>query len=59
MSCNYKVNVWKGIIDIDQMGIGDKLMYVALTNMALLNMEYDTDYVKCILKEMQYLRFVV
>lgn len=25
-----------GIIDIDWMGIGDKLTYVALTNMALL-----------------------
>lgn len=42
-----------GIIDIDWMGIGDKLTYVALTNMALLNMEYDTDYVKYILEEMQ------
>ena len=41
-----------GIIDIDWMGIGDKLTYVALTNMALLNMEYDTDYVKYILEEM-------
>lgn len=35
------------------MGIGDRLTYVALTNMALLNMEYDTDYVKYILEEMQ------
>ncbi|MCH5274077.1 MAG: aminoglycoside phosphotransferase family protein [Lachnospiraceae bacterium] len=42
-----------GIIDIDWMGIGDKLTYVALTNMALLNMEYDTDYVKYILEEMR------
>ena len=42
-----------GIIDIDWMGIGDKLTFVALTNMALLNMEYDTDYVKYILEEMQ------
>lgn len=42
-----------GIIDIDWMGIGDRLTYVALTNMALLNMEYDTDYVKYILEEMQ------
>lgn len=41
-----------GIIDIDWMGIGDKLTYVALTNMALLNMEYDTKYVKYILDEM-------
>lgn len=42
-----------GIIDIDWMGIGDKLTYVALTNMALLNLEYDTDYVKHILEEMR------
>ncbi|MCH5259650.1 MAG: phosphotransferase [Lachnospiraceae bacterium] len=42
-----------GIVDIDWMGIGDKLTYVALTNMALLNMECDTDYVKYILDEMQ------
>lgn len=41
-----------GIIDIDWMGIGDKLTYVALTNMALLNLEYDTDYVEYILEEM-------
>lgn len=41
-----------GIIDIDWMGMGDKLTYVALTNMALLNMECDTDYVKYILDEM-------
>lgn len=42
-----------GIIDIDWMGIGDKLTYVALTNMALTNMEYDRDYVRYILEEMQ------
>lgn len=42
-----------GIIDIDWIGIGDKLTYVALTNIALLNLEYDTDYVKYILDEMQ------
>ena len=41
-----------GIIDIDWIGIGDKLTYVAMTNMALLNMECDTDYVKYILDEM-------
>lgn len=41
-----------GIIDIDWIGIGDKLTFVALTNMALLNLEYDTDYVKYILGEM-------
>lgn len=42
-----------GIIDIDWIGIGDKLTYVALTQMALLNLEYDTDYVEYILEEMQ------
>lgn len=29
------------------------MTYVALTNMALLNLGYDTDYVKYILEEMQ------
>ena len=42
-----------GIIDIDWMGLGDKLTFVALTNMALLNMDYNTDYVKYILEEMR------
>ncbi len=42
-----------GIVDIDWMGMGDKLTYVALTNMALLNMDCDTDYVQYILEEMQ------
>lgn len=42
-----------GIIDVDWMGVGDRLTYVALTNMALLDMECDTDYVEYILKEMQ------
>lgn len=42
-----------GIIDVDWMGMGDRLTYVALTNMALLNMELDTDYVKYILEEMR------
>ncbi len=42
-----------GVIDIDWMGIGDKLTYVAMTNMALLNMKYDTDYVTYLLEEMQ------
>lgn len=41
-----------GIIDVDWIGVGDKLTYVALTNMALLNLEYDTDYVTYILEEM-------
>ena len=42
-----------GIIDVDWIGIGDKLTFAALTNMALLNLEYDTDYVKYILEEMR------
>ncbi len=42
-----------GVIDIDWIGIGDKLSFVALTKMALLNLEYDTDYVEHILEEMQ------
>lgn len=42
-----------GIIDIDWMGLGDKLTFAALTNMAFLDLGYDTDYVKYILEEMQ------
>lgn len=42
-----------GIVDIDEMGFGDKLSYVALTYMALLNHGYNTDYVDYILAEMQ------
>lgn len=41
-----------GIIDVDWIGIGDKLTYAALSNVALLNMGYDTDYVDNLLKEM-------
>lgn len=42
-----------GVIDVDWIGIGDQLTYVALTNMALLNLGYCTDYVAYILDEMQ------
>lgn len=41
------------IIDVDWIGVGDKLTYVALTNMALLDLGYDTDYVEYILEEMR------
>jgi hypothetical protein len=41
-----------GIIDIDWIGIGDVLTFAALTHVALLNMECDTDYVHFILNEM-------
>lgn len=42
-----------GVIDIDWMGVGDKLTYVAMTKMALMNMGCDTDYVTYLLNEMQ------
>ena len=42
-----------GVIDIDWMGVGDKLTYVAMTYMALLNMGCDTDYVTYLLEEMK------
>lgn len=42
-----------GVIDIDWMGVGDKLTYVAMTKMALLNMGCDTDYVTYLLEEMK------
>lgn len=42
-----------GVIDVDWIGIGDVLTFAALTNMALLNMELDTDYVSCLLEELQ------
>lgn len=40
-----------GIIDIDWMGIGDNLTFIALTNVALLNMNYETDYIDYLLEE--------
>lgn len=42
-----------GIIDVDWIGKGDSLTFAALTNMALLDMEYDTQYVSFLLDEMQ------
>ena len=42
-----------GVIDIDWIGVGDKLTYVAMTYMALLNMGCDTDYVTYLLEEMK------
>ena len=42
-----------GIIDVDEMGVGDRLTYVALTQMALLNAGSDTDYVDYIADEMR------
>ena len=40
-----------GIIDIDWIGVGDSLTFIALTYIALLNMDYDTDYVDYLLEE--------
>jgi len=42
-----------GIVDIDEMGYGDPLEVVRLTNMALLLMEADTKYIDYWLNEMQ------
>ena len=40
-----------GIVDIDWMGIGDNLTFIALTYVALLNMDYETDYIDYLLEE--------
>lgn len=44
---------WSGIIDIDWMGFGDILTFVAMTRVALLNMDLDTRYIDHLLDEMQ------
>ncbi len=40
-----------GIIDIDWMGAGDNLTFIAMTYVALMNMGYETDYVEYLLEE--------
>lgn len=40
-----------GIIDIDWMGLGDMLTFVAMTKVALLNMNLDTKYINYLLDE--------
>lgn len=40
-----------GIIDIDWIGLGDMLTFVALTKVALLNMDLDTRYIDYLLNE--------
>lgn len=42
-----------GIIDIDVICFGDKIYYVALTNMSLLCLEYDTNYINYLMDEMK------
>lgn len=41
-----------GIIDIDWIGLGDVLTFVAMTRVALLNMDLDTVYTDCLLDEL-------
>ena len=40
-----------GIIDIDWMGFGDMLTFVAMTKVALLNMDLDTKYIDYLMDE--------
>lgn len=40
-----------GVIDIDWIGLGDMLTFVALTKVALLNMDLDTKYIDYLLDE--------
>lgn len=40
-----------GIVDIDWIGLGDRLTFVALTKVALLNMDLDTKYIDYLLNE--------
>lgn len=40
-----------GIIDIDWIGLGDMLTFVAMTKIALLNMDLDTKYIDYLLDE--------
>lgn len=40
-----------GIIDVDWIGTGDDLTFIALTYVALLNMDCETDYVEYLLRE--------
>lgn len=41
-----------GIIDVDEIGIGDVLTFAALTHTALLNMGFDTEYTDFLLEEL-------
>lgn len=54
-SKNILINKGKvsGVIDFDWICFGDKLYYVALTNMALISLGYDTAYVDYLMEEMK------
>ncbi|MBM7616369.1 protein kinase family protein [Alkaliphilus hydrothermalis] len=41
------------IIDIDCICFGDKIYFIALTNMALISLGYDTKYIDYLVKEMK------
>lgn len=41
-----------GIVDIDWIGLGDMLTFAALTKVALLNMDMDTEYIDDLLDEL-------
>lgn len=46
-----------GIVDLDWMGFGDLLYFVGYTNMSLLDMQVDTDYVNYIIVELKLNEF--
>ncbi len=41
-----------GIVDVDELCYGDRMMWVGLTRMALLNAGYDAEYLECLLDEL-------
>lgn len=41
-----------GIVDVDELCFGDRMMWVGLTRMALLSANYDTDYAEYLLDEL-------
>lgn len=54
-SKNILINKGKvsGVIDFDWICFGDRIYYIALTNMALIAFRYDTRYVDYLMKEMK------
>lgn len=42
-----------GVIDFDWICFGDKIYYVALTNMALISFGYDTKYIDYLMEQMK------
>jgi len=42
-----------GVIDIDWICFGDRVYYVALTNMALMSLGYDTKYIDYLMDHMK------